>query len=59
VGGVIGPIVVNFVAVVIDVVPITVVFAGAVGGVIGPVAVNFDCLSCGILSDQYTTPPAT
>ncbi|CAF4996408.1 unnamed protein product, partial [Rotaria sp. Silwood1] len=40
VGGVIGPIVVNFVAVVIDVVPITVVFAGAVGGVIGPVAVN-------------------
>ncbi|CAF4970239.1 unnamed protein product, partial [Rotaria sp. Silwood1] len=42
-----------------DVVPITVVFAGAVGGVIGPVAVNFDCLSCGILSDQYTTPPAT
>ncbi|CAF4990366.1 unnamed protein product, partial [Rotaria sp. Silwood1] len=41
VGGVIGPIVVNFVAVVIDVVPITVVFAGAVDGVIGPVAVNF------------------
>ncbi|CAF5008652.1 unnamed protein product, partial [Rotaria sp. Silwood1] len=46
----IGPIVVNFVAVVIDVVPITVVFAGAVGGVIGPVAVNFVAVVIDVVS---------